>query len=99
MPDDQPGHHLTLEGVPGRLLSSRGEGSPNDYDYAMGDPINQFDLGGKLCQTVGRSPSGSVVSRSTEPGHTRKWFGVAATAHSEEVPPRQTPCNLGLVTG
>jgi hypothetical protein len=36
-------------------------GSCNDYDYACGDPVNQFDLDGSRCLT-GKNPNGSCRS-------------------------------------
>jgi RHS repeat-associated protein len=36
-------------------------GSANDYDYAAGDPVNNFDLDGMRCWT-GKNPNGSCRS-------------------------------------
>ena len=45
-------------------------GSANDYDYANGDPINNFDLTGLYCLT-GENPNGTC--RSIARGLQRNW--------------------------
>ena len=42
-------------------------GSANDYEYAMGDPVNNFDLDGRYCVT-GRNRNGSCRSLSRGAG-------------------------------
>jgi len=66
---------LTLMGVRlynptvGRFLQTdpvKG-GSANDYDYAMQDPINNFDLDGRMCWSWG----------SCEKAVKKHWRGIA----------------------
>jgi RHS repeat-associated protein len=58
-------------------------GSANDYDYVMGEPINQFDLDGKYCLS-GKNKNGSCRSLSRGGGRLARGayrhLGASATA-------------------
>lgn len=61
-------------------------GSANDYDYAMGDPVNNFDLTGTYCVT-GKNKNGTCRSLSRGAGRVARATGRAAvwTYRHEEV--------------
>ncbi|MFB7672289.1 RHS repeat-associated core domain-containing protein [Kitasatospora purpeofusca] len=61
------GRFLSLDPVPG--------GSANPYEYASGDPVNQYDLDGRVCW-FGKNKNGSCRSARGALSPSNQWNDV-----------------------